>query len=114
MTISRIIAANASINDQVQISTNISEGVAASNAAMPKTISVAAVMSNDVQSAMGISKNINASSNVTTEIRHNTVSDYDLLSNKPQINSVTLQGNKMLPEIGVDSISNMELEHLLT
>lgn len=50
---------------------------------------------------------------VITEINHNTVSDYNLLTNKPQINSVTLVGNKSLPEIGVDVISNMELEEML-
>ena len=113
MNITRIITANASINDQVQTSVNVSDGVSVSNANMPNMISVAAVMSNDIQSAMGINKSINASSNITSDIRHNTVSDYDLLSNKPQINSVTLQGNKSLPEIGVNSLSNMELEELL-
>lgn len=39
--------------------------------------------------------------------------DYNKLFNKPQINSVELVGNKSLPEIGVESISNMELEEIL-
>lgn len=42
-----------------------------------------------------------------------TIADYERLYNKPQINSVELIGNKSLPEIGIDVISNMELEELL-
>ena len=50
---------------------------------------------------------------LTTEVYHNIVSDYNPLTNKPQINSVTLIGNKSLPEIGIDVITNTELEEIL-
>jgi hypothetical protein len=38
--------------------------------------------------------------------------DYNLLYNKPQINNVTLIGNKMLPEIGIDTISYLDIANL--
>lgn len=39
--------------------------------------------------------------------------DYDSLKNKPQLNSVTLKGNKTFEEIGINPISNIELLNLL-
>lgn len=39
--------------------------------------------------------------------------DYESLKNKPQINSITLEGNKSLEEIGITPISNIELLNLL-
>lgn len=39
--------------------------------------------------------------------------DYQSLKNKPQINSITLEGNKSLEEIGITPISNIELLNLL-
>lgn len=74
----------------------------------------AASMSGDVSASADVSGNISASGQFASVIGHNTVNDYNLLNNKPQINSVTLQGNKSLPDIGVNSLSNMDLEHLLT
>ena len=59
---------------------------------------------------------LNTGARITGNIRTPTsvnVTDYERLYNKPQINSVELIGNKSLPEIGVDVISNMELEELL-
>ena len=40
-------------------------------------------------------------------------SDYDYIKNKPQLNSVTLKGNKTFEEIGINPISNIELLNLL-
>lgn len=42
-----------------------------------------------------------------TELK-NTVIDYDDLINKPQINSVTLSGNKSLSDIGVASVGDLD------
>lgn len=56
---------------------------------------------------------IETTAGISTAIRHNTVSDYDLLTNKPQINSVTLQGDKSFEDLGLEGISNIELEELL-
>jgi hypothetical protein len=42
---------------------------------------------------------------------------YDYITeiiNKPQINSVELVGNKSLPDIGVDSLTNFDIENMLT
>jgi hypothetical protein len=35
------------------------------------------------------------------------------LENKPQINNVTLQGNKSLDDIGVQTLTNVEIEEIL-
>lgn len=74
----------------------------------------ATLETNNIHASAAVSDNINVSATFTSEIKHNTTSDYELLKNKPQINSVTLTGNKSLPDIGVNTISNLELEALLT
>ena len=38
--------------------------------------------------------------------------DYNVLDNKPQINDVILIGNKMLPDIGVDTMSILDIAHI--
>ena len=40
--------------------------------------------------------------------------DYEQLINKPQIEGVTLIGNKVYEDLNLQSISNSELEELLT
>lgn len=46
-----------------------------------------------------------------------TNNDYDELFNKPSINSITLQGNKELDELGIQEemipLSNSDLEELM-
>ena len=56
---------------------------------------------------------IHVKAKFSTEIKHNFVADYNLLENKPQINDVTLEGNKSLNDIGVQKISNMEIETMI-
>ena len=51
---------------------------------------------------------------VGTSITPVITDDYEQLLNKPQINDVTLIGNKTLPDLGVYYLTNMEIEHLLT
>ena len=38
---------------------------------------------------------------------------YEDLTDKPQINDATLSGNKSLDDIGISSLTNTEIEHLL-
>lgn len=40
--------------------------------------------------------------------------DYTALSNKPQINSVELSGNKSLAELGIEGLTTAQLNALLT
>nr|DAS75793.1 MAG TPA: hypothetical protein [Caudoviricetes sp.] len=40
-------------------------------------------------------------------------SDYNSLVNQPKINEVKLIGNRSLEELGLNTISNIELEELL-
>ena len=80
-----------------------------------RTLTVEAQLSNNqVNADAEVSENnIEATAELINEISVNYVSDYDLLSNKPQINNVTLQGNKSLDDIGIEDISNLELELIL-
>lgn len=39
--------------------------------------------------------------------------DYNVLRNKPSIENVVLVGNKTFPDLGLNNLTNMEIEHLL-
>lgn len=39
--------------------------------------------------------------------------DYEVLSNKPRIEDVTLEGNRSFAELGLESLTNAELSELL-
>lgn len=79
-----------------------------------RTLTVEAQLSNNqINTSAVLSGNVEAEAELINEMSINNVSDYDLLSNKPQINSVTLQGNKSFNDLGLEGISNMELESIL-
>lgn len=42
-----------------------------------------------------------------------TTKDYNTLTNKPKIESVELVGNKSMSELGVETLSNSEIEAIL-
>lgn len=48
-----------------------------------------------------------------TGTMNNTVNDYDLLKNKPSIESVVLDGNKTFAELGMTKLSNSDIENIL-
>lgn len=80
-----------------------------------RTITVNAELHpNRIRAETDVNGNIDAEASMAVEIVPTEARDYNILINKPQINSVELMGNKSLPEIGVDTISNMDIEHLLT
>lgn len=81
-----------------------------------RTVTVTPTLSlNKIQVTPEISDNdIQASAKMINRIRINNTSDYELLNNKPQIESVELQGNKTFNDLGLSNISNMRLEQLLT
>lgn len=80
-----------------------------------KTVTVGAQLSNNqVNASANVSDNtINANAQMINRMDVNTVSNYDLLTNKPLINSVTLQGDKSFEDLGLEGISNIELENIL-
>lgn len=41
------------------------------------------------------------------------IKDYNKLDNKPQIESVTLQGNKTFEDLGMSALSNQEIRDLI-
>lgn len=43
---------------------------------------------------------------------NNTVNDYDLLKNKPSIESVVLTGNKTFAQLGITKLSNSDIEEI--
>ena len=58
-------------------------------------------------------KQISAAASVVNEIEFNNTSNYNLLQNKPQIESVELSGNKSFNDLGLSNISNMWIEQLI-
>lgn len=40
------------------------------------------------------------------------IADYSLLTNKPQINDVTLIGNKSFEELGIQTMTNLEIKEI--
>lgn len=79
-----------------------------------RTVTVDAQLNtNQISASASVSGNISAQAELINRMDVNTVSDYDLLTDKPQINSVTLQGDKSFEDLGLEGISNMELELIL-
>lgn len=44
-------------------------------------------------------------------IKKNSV--YDFLSKKPSVNSVTLQGDRSLEDLGVETLTNIEIDNII-
>lgn len=80
-----------------------------------RTVTVTpALSSNKITVSASISENnISASAKVVNEVQVNNTSDYNLLNNKPQIESVELQGNKSFNDLGLSKISNMQIEQMI-
>lgn len=56
---------------------------------------------------------MDASFETIIRVSDTPVSDYNNLANQPKINEVKLIGNRSLEELGLNSITNIELEELL-
>lgn len=48
------------------------------------------------------------------EVIHDDFHDYDGLDNKPQIEGITLEGDKTFEDLNLKSITNTEIEELLS
>lgn len=57
--------------------------------------------------------NIRASAKMVNQVQVTNTSDYQLLKNKPQIESVELTGNKSFNDLGLTNISNMRIEQII-
>ena len=57
--------------------------------------------------------NVRASANMVNQVQVTNTSDYQLLKNKPQIESVELIGNKSFNDLGLTNISNMRIEQII-
>lgn len=80
-----------------------------------RTVTVTPTISqNSVTVSPTLSNNeISATAGVVNEIEVNNTSNYNLLQNKPQIESVELLGNKSFNDLGLSNISNMQIEQIL-
>lgn len=80
-----------------------------------RTVTVTPTLSgNKISVTPAISNNqLGATANMVNQIQVNNTSDYQLLKNKPQIESVELIGNKSFNDLGLSTISNMRLEQIL-
>ena len=80
-----------------------------------RTVTVTPTISqNSVTVSPTLSNNeISATAEVVNEIEVNNTSNYNLLQNKPQIESVELLGNKSFNDLGLSNISNMQIEQIL-
>jgi hypothetical protein len=81
-----------------------------------RTITVSPTLKNNkINVKASLTNNrVNVKASLLTPIRYNAVNDYELLDNKPQIEGVTLVGNKTFPELNLDVISNTELEEIFS
>lgn len=100
-------------NRIVNVTAQIVDGGLSETPALSRNIDVVATTGEAINAVPSVSGNLQADGTITTPVSHNTVSDYNLLDNKPQINNVELVGNRMLPDIGVDTMTNMEIWHIL-
>lgn len=58
----------------------------------------------------------NKHGNIDVEVKKGTsggTNNYDLLRNKPQIEGVTLEGDKSFKQLGMDTLSVQEIEKIL-
>jgi propanediol dehydratase small subunit len=80
-----------------------------------RTVTVKPTLSwNKVRLTPRMSSNqIRATAQVSTKVQVNNTSDYTLLRNKPQIESVELLGNKSFSDLGLTAISNKRLEEIM-
>ena len=80
-----------------------------------RTVTVTPTLSvNKIQVSAAVSdNNIKASANMVNQVQVNSTSNYELLVNKPQIESVELLGNKTFNDLGLSNISNMRIEQIL-
>lgn len=79
-----------------------------------RTLTVNAQLSDgQIGVSANVGGNINTSAQMINKVDVNTVSNYNLLANKPLINSVMLQGDKSFKDLGLEGISNLELEEIL-
>ncbi len=80
-----------------------------------RTVTVTPTLSNNnITVVPDISDNdVNASAKMTNQVQINNTSDYQSLMNKPQIESVELIGNKSFNDLGLSSLSNMQIEQIL-
>lgn len=80
-----------------------------------RTVTVTPTLSSGkVSVTPAISSNeISAPAQLATQVQVTNTSNYELLTNKPQIEGVELTGDKTFNALGLSNISNMQIEQIL-
>lgn len=85
---------------------------------MNGTLNTYGVISGALSATGSINGEMSASASLLGEITMPEqivrVGDYEELENLPQIEGVTLIGNKTFPQLHLSALTNMELDNLLT
>lgn len=66
----------------------------------------------DVRANVEIDQDVRAATSVGTVVIRDGTNDYERLVNKPSINSVALEGDKSLEELGDTPLTNMEIKSI--
>lgn len=85
---------------------------------MNGTLNTYGVISGALSATGSINGNMSASASLLGEITMPEqivrIGNYEELENLPQIEGVTLIGNKTFPQLHMDALTNMELDNLLS
>lgn len=85
---------------------------------MDGMLSTYGVISGALSATGSINGNMSASASLLGEIAMPEqivrVGNYEELENLPQIEGITLIGNKTFPQLHLDALTNMELDNLLS
>ena len=78
-----------------------------------RTLTVNAALSNNqINASADVNGDISANAEFGHNITINYAKDYEVLDNKPQIEGVTLIGDKTFEELNLQRVSNAEIEQL--
>lgn len=72
-------------------------------------------VSGSIRSKGSISGNVKSRGSLSGDVKvyQKLIYDYNLLENKPSIEDVTLQGNKVMSDFGDRTISNFEIKDII-
>ena len=69
-------------------------------------------LDNSIDGDLGLSNGIDGAEIGVFYNRGGAVGDYPALSNKPSINGVELVGDKSIEELGVDTLTNLQIQQI--
>ena len=104
--ISGTVAAEAELTGSVSPEQGVISGTVSPQEAVSGTVSPQESLDGDISAGQSMTGHIY----VPEALR--VLADYEILENKPQIESVELVGDKSFEDLGLNGISNSEIENL--